>query len=120
VTEPRTVGPPVVDTAVLEGLCRDLGGDRELVRTVIGAYLEQLDHRRSALSTAIDAGDADGVHAAAHALASTSLTLGVRAVAEPTRSLELEAQRDDLSSAMRWRSALDRVIPDVRAVLGSW
>jgi HPt (histidine-containing phosphotransfer) domain-containing protein len=110
----------LVDTAVLEALCRDLGGDRAVVQSVIGVYLEQLDGRRSALFDAIDANDYDQVHAAAHALASTSVTLGVTAVAQPARRLEQEARRGDLSAATRWRTELDVVIPDVRAALEAW
>jgi HPt (histidine-containing phosphotransfer) domain-containing protein len=120
VTDPPPTGAAVVDVAVLDELCRDLGGDRELVRAVLRTYLDQLDQRWRAVADAIVDGDADGVHAAAHALTSTSVTLGVRAVFEPTRTLEDHARRGDLLEAPSLLEYIERAIPEVRVALGAW
>jgi HPt (histidine-containing phosphotransfer) domain-containing protein len=118
--DPTPYDLAAVDTVVLDGLCRDLGDDRDAVRSVVRTYLDQLDHRRRVLAEAVVARDAPGVHAAAHALRSTSVTLGVHVLAEPAHSLELNAGRGDMSSAQALLERIDRAVPAVRTCLEAW
>jgi HPt (histidine-containing phosphotransfer) domain-containing protein len=77
------VAEAVIDESVLEGLA-DALGDREIVRGIVAVYLNELDARIEAIAAAPPAERA----AAAHALKSPSVTLGVIAMHEPSHRIE--------------------------------
>ena len=109
-----------IDTQVLDRLCNDVGDDRELVRSVIGAYLERIDERCAAIRTAIAAREPDAVVLAAHALASPSLTVGVRAVFAPVRAIEDLARFGDMGEAEELLGLVESRLPEVRQALSAW
>jgi HPt (histidine-containing phosphotransfer) domain-containing protein len=108
-----------IDVHVIEQLAVDLD-DRDLVRSVLCAYLEHLPMRRDALADAIAANDVTAVVSAAHALASASVTLGVRAIFAPARAIEDYARFGDLSEALELLQVIDQQAVDVMAVLHAW
>ncbi|MGD9792726.1 MAG: Hpt domain-containing protein [Acidimicrobiia bacterium] len=108
-----------VDVHVLEQLADDLA-DRDIVRSVLVAYLDHLASRRDGLAAAIAGRDVDAVISTAHALASASVTVGVRAIFAPARAIEDHARFGDLSEADDLLSVIDQQVVEVRSVLGSW
>jgi HPt (histidine-containing phosphotransfer) domain-containing protein len=73
----------LIDESVLEGLVAALD-DREIVRGIVAVYLSELDSRIEAIAAAAPAERA----AAAHALKSPSITLGVVAMHSPSHRIE--------------------------------
>lgn len=81
----------LIDESVLEGLV-DALGDREIVRSIVAVYLAELDTRIAAIAAASSAERA----AAAHALKSPSVTLGVVAMHTPSHRIEHSPDDEDL------------------------
>jgi HPt (histidine-containing phosphotransfer) domain-containing protein len=79
------VAEPLIDESVLQGLA-DALDDREIVRGIVAVYLNELDARIEAIAAASPAERA----AAAHALKSPSVTLGVTAMHVPSHRIEKE------------------------------
>jgi HPt (histidine-containing phosphotransfer) domain-containing protein len=97
---------PLIDESVLQGLV-DALGDREVVRSIVAVYLAELDTRIAAIADASPAERA----AAAHALKSPSVTLGVAAMHRPSHRIEHtpedeEVLRDSLGSLRANRAAV--------------
>jgi PAS domain S-box-containing protein len=111
---PRVVSaPPGADTAALDLLADQLGSVAP-VRSIVGTFLQELEHRELAVAEAVDSGDADLLHRTAHTLRSMSGTLGANDLDALSRTLEqgafppesatLEAFADAVRST---RTALD-------------
>ena len=86
-------GPTVVDPAAVRGLVDELD-DPELVATVLGTYLRELDGRVTAIEDGLRAGDREAVSRAAHTLKSTSAAVGAVELAERCADLEAWGRRD--------------------------
>lgn len=108
-----------IDVHVLEQLVADLD-DRDIVRSVLAAYLDHLADRRDALAASIADRDLAAVIATAHALASASVTVGVRAIFAPSRAIEDHARFGDLSEADDLLSVIDQQVAPVKAALQAW
>ena len=108
-----------IDVPVIEQLANDLE-DRDLVRTILGAYVEHFDSRRDAVAAAIADTNLAEVISAAHALASASVTIGVRAIFAPARAIEDQARHGDLSEAADLLAVIDEQAPSVVAALQAW
>jgi HPt (histidine-containing phosphotransfer) domain-containing protein len=79
----------LIDESVLQGLV-DALDDREIVRGIVAVYLNELDARIEAIAAAAPGERA----AAAHALKSPSVTLGVVAMHQPSHRIEQEPADD--------------------------
>lgn len=86
-------GPTVVDPAAVRGLVDELD-DPELVATVLGTYLRELDGRVTAIEDGLRAGDREAVSRAAHTLKSTSAAVGAVELADRCADLEAWGRRD--------------------------
>ena len=97
---------PLIDESVLQGLV-DALDDREIVRGIVAVYLNELDARIDAIADAPPATRA----AAAHALKSPSVTLGVVAMHRPSHRIEKEPDdevvlREELATIRASRAAV--------------
>ncbi len=105
---------------VLDDIQERLGGDEELIREVVTAFVKDLPARLSDLEVAVQRRDAAAVQASAHALKGAAANVSAAALAECSHSLEIVARSgtyDDrlaLSTWMRLQSEAERVM----AVLG--
>jgi HPt (histidine-containing phosphotransfer) domain-containing protein len=109
-----------VDLAVLAQLTEDVGDDRDLVRNVLATWLEHYPSRRAALGEALAAEDCPAVVAAAHALASASVTVGVVGVSVPARAIEHSAQDGTLVGSAERLAQIDGVLDAVRRIIAQW
>jgi signal transduction histidine kinase/DNA-binding response OmpR family regulator/HPt (histidine-containing phosphotransfer) domain-containing protein len=81
-----------------------LGGDRELFADVIRLFLEDCPARVAAIKVAIDAHDADGLRAAAHALKGVAANLSAAGLFEAAHVLERLGAQSRLEPAeAAWR-----------------
>jgi len=113
-------GEVPVDGRTLEQLrALQRAGTPSVLAKVIGLYDTEAPALLSAMRRAVTAGDADGLHRAAHKLKSTSATLGATRLAELCRALEAEVRiEDDAASRLEAIEAeYDRVRPALQAVL---
>ena len=108
-----------IDVHVIEQLATDLD-DRDLVRTILDAYVQYFDSRRDALAAAIADKNLAEVISAAHALASASVTIGVRAIFAPARAIEEHVRNGDLSEAADLLAVIDEQAPLVVTALQAW
>jgi HPt (histidine-containing phosphotransfer) domain-containing protein len=108
-----------VDCTVLDTLAEEIG-DREIVRSVVGAYLGEMDTRMLAIVSAVAAGDVQATVMAAHTLKSTSVTVGAGALAAPAKELEFLARGGTLDGAGDLVARLRDAVPAVRASLATW
>lgn len=81
---------PVLDPATLDRLAAETGG-ADVVRQIVGLYLDELPGRLTALAQGVDGGR-DALHRVAHSLRSSSALLGVRVLEGLCGVLESEAQ----------------------------
>jgi HPt (histidine-containing phosphotransfer) domain-containing protein len=81
----------LIDESVLQGLA-DALDDREIVRGIVAVYLNELDARIEAIA----ASSPDVRAAAAHALKSPSVTLGIVAMHQPSHRIEQTPDDDDV------------------------
>ena len=103
----------LIDESVLQGLV-DALDDREIVRGIVAVYLNELDARIEAIAAALPATRA----AAAHALKSPSVTLGIVAMHQPSHRIE---QMPDDEAVLRDELANLRASqPAVVAALRCW
>jgi PAS domain S-box-containing protein len=114
---------PVLDPEVLENLRKlDHPGKPSLVARIAQAYLDDTPSRLESLRIAVEASDSDGIRLAAHALKSSSLNVGARAVGELCRALEARASEGSknggsLAGAGDLADRIRREFDGVRAAL---
>ena len=96
---------------------RRLGGDEELVRDIVGLFLEDYPVRMAAIQSAIDSGQADGIRRAAHALKGGASTMSAVAVAEAAGRIEASGEAGDLASVGDLFAALTSEMERLAAVL---
>ena len=83
---------PDFDVAVLEDL---VGGEGEVVRQLLGDYLESLRSARAELESAFESGDLAVVAAISHRLKSSSRSVGAMALGHLCSDLERAAKSGD-------------------------
>ena len=103
----------LIDESVLQGLV-DALDDREIVRGIVAVYLNELDARIEAIAAAAPPARA----AAAHALKSPSVTLGIVAMHQPSHRIEQMPDDDDVLRDELANLRASR--PDVVSVLRRW
>ncbi len=81
---------PVLDPSTLERLASETGG-ADVVRQIVGLYLDEMPGRLAALTLGVDGGR-ENLHRVAHSLRSSSALLGVRALEGLCGGLESEAK----------------------------
>jgi HPt (histidine-containing phosphotransfer) domain-containing protein len=87
------------------------GGDDELLREIVGIFVEDAPRMIDELRAAIRAGSADAARRAAHTLKGSVAVLGARALAAAARETEGHARAGDLDAAA---SAFSRVEEEAR------
>ncbi len=97
---------PAATPAPLDGaaLLARVGGDADLMRTVIQLFMEDCPARLAAIHAAVVAGDAEQLRISAHALRGAAGTLSAPGVVEATRVLERIGAENRLEAAeAAWR-----------------
>ena len=85
---------------------------------VIGAYLVDTPPRIVQLRAAVDAGDAEALRKAAHALKSSSANVGAERLASLFKELEALGRSATVDGAGALVASLDEELPRVLAALG--
>ncbi len=108
----------VLDAAAVKAL-RELAGPEnpEFFPGLAAAYLKDLPGRLAAVKAALDAGDAEALRQAAHALKGSSANVGALRLNKICRTLEAAAKAGALPAAAELREALDKAAPAARAAL---
>jgi HPt (histidine-containing phosphotransfer) domain-containing protein len=111
---------PALDRSVMKGFAEELGdGAEDIVRELIGVYLEDAPGLLRELRQALDVNDASILDRAAHTLKSSSATLGAKGLAALCLELERSARSGDTSIASdqveRIDAELQRVSDELRA-----
>ena len=119
---PRETPPPshlnILDHKMLDSLrALQRKGGRDIVRTVIDQYLYETPQLLQALRTAIDRDDAKGLHSTAHALKSTSATVGAMTSSALCKELEMMGRTEQLTHAGAVLAQLEADYPLVQAAL---
>ena len=118
---PRPVGaePPVVDPSVLGTLAERLGPRAPaFLASLLGTWETETTARMTALDAAVEAGDAEGVSRAAHALKGSSGSMGALRLAAVAAEVETGSGAGGLDLA----AAQQRLVAEVeqaRAALGA-
>ncbi len=110
-----------LDGSILDQLHSALGHDTAVIRNIIDNYMAGMPDRLSALNNAA-ANDPALLERAAHALASPSATLGVRAIAEPCIALEraVENGRPSAECVAGLIERIEAAVEPAYAALRSW
>jgi CheY-like chemotaxis protein len=116
----HTPDGPALDRSVMRGFAEELGeGADDIVRELIGVYLEDAPGLLHELRQALDVSDARVLDRAAHTLKSSSATLGAKGLAAICLELEQSARHGDTSRASeqvgRIEAELQRVSDELRA-----
>jgi HPt (histidine-containing phosphotransfer) domain-containing protein len=90
------------------------GGDDDLLREIIGIFLEDFPRMLEDLERALGAGDADAVRRAAHTLKGSVAVLGATALAAVAKDAEDHARAGDLDAA---RDDIARVQAEARRLV---
>jgi len=113
----------VLDPSALMSIA---GGNKELVKELVGLYWQSLPKQMAQLREALDAGDASQCRYWAHALKGMSLNLSAHQTADIALEMELAGRDGDLSavedmwqrlsaSVDRLQQATDRILADINA-----
>jgi len=109
---------PALDRQVLQDLREIAGDDFEgLIAEVIDSYLEDSPPRVQAIHSAIAHDDANALHQSAHALKSSSLTIGATGLAKLCAELEALGRTGNLEPASTLISQFDAEYERVVAAL---
>ena len=105
---------PVIDLPVVLERVED---DRELLRELVGLFLDDAPPRLTAIHDAVDSRDADGLRRSAHALKGSAGNLAALAVFEAARELELTAPTGDWTHAQEACAVLESELRRLTPVL---
>jgi len=113
-TEPP---PAIIDVEAALAL---VGGDADLLRELVGLFLESYPQQQDELVRAAEAGDTKTAARAAHTLKSSLSTLGAKPIARLAQRIEIALTQGDLSSATplveRLRDALAALEPAMKSL----
>jgi len=97
-----------------------VGGDFELLREVVGLFLEDYPRALEKIRRAVASNDASGVEHHAHSLKGSVSTFGAKDVFESALALEKQGRNGDLSGAPEalrtLENALQNLRPDLEAL----
>src|SRR5262249_43102884 len=93
------------------------GGDRELLRDLVGIFLEHCGHWLADLRTALASGEPARVRSAAHAVKGSLAPLGARAAYETAQRLETMGREGCLTGAAQVHESLEAEIARLQPVL---
>ena len=97
-----------------------VGGDFELLREVVGLFLDDYPRAIEKIRGAVAANDASGVEHNAHSLKGSVSTFGATEVFESALALEKQGRSGNLSGAVdglkRLEDALQALRPDLEAL----
>ena len=96
-----------------------LGGDRELARAVLAAFLSDVPDRVRDLAAALPDGDAESIMRQAHTIKGAAINFSAPMMAELAEKIEHCARDGQMEEARRQGPDLERAMDDVlRAVEG--
>ncbi|MGE0445794.1 MAG: Hpt domain-containing protein [Vicinamibacterales bacterium] len=84
-----------------------VGGDTEVLREIVGLFLEDVPMRLAALSEALHEGDLTATYRAAHTLKGAAGNFGVPAIMQAALAVEQQAKGGDLAAARQAAAALE-------------
>jgi len=97
-----------------------VGGDFELLREVVGLFLDDYPRTLEKIRSAVAANDASGVEHNAHTLKGSVSTFGAKDVFESALALEKQGRSGNLSCAQdglrKLENALQALRPDLEAL----
>ncbi len=109
--ERQTASPEVFDRRqAMEATC----DDPELLREIVGIFLEDLPRMVSELRNAVATRDKETLRRAAHTLKGSVSVLGGSALAAAAKDLEARARASDLDA---WRGGLARVEEEAKRLV---
>jgi PAS domain S-box-containing protein len=91
-----------------------VGGDFELLREVVGLFLDDYPRALEKIRTAVAANDASGVEHNAHSLKGSVSTFGAKDVFEAALALEKLGRSGNLSGAQDGLRTLEKALQDLR------
>ncbi len=92
---------PTLDEGVLTELMESTGGDIGFVRELVETYLADTPAQLEAMTTAVEADDADALVRPAHTLKSSSATVGAMRLSSVARELEMAGRTGTLEASVR-------------------
>src|SRR5687767_13150656 len=110
----------IIETAALDQLSEDLGGDPEPVRDLIQSYLHEAPIALKRVRLAIERGNAADLAAAAHSLKSSSAMLGARGISVIAVELEKLGRSGTITGASEKFATMNQLFPRVEQALRSW
>jgi signal transduction histidine kinase/DNA-binding response OmpR family regulator len=122
---PETAGGPEAAADGAEGvvdreeLLQRVLGDRDLLRELIGLFLEACPGQLAAIRAAVSAGDAGALERAAHAFKGSVGHFAARDAFELALRLELMGQKGELEGAPETCSALEVAVERLRPALAA-
>ena len=105
---------PVIDLPIVLERVED---DRELLRELVGLFLDDAPLRVRAIHDAVDSRDADGLRRSAHALKGSAGNLAALAVFEAAKDLERTAPTGDWTHAEEACAVLESELQRLTPVL---
>jgi len=106
-----------LDPIAVDSLLEMIGGDPEMVREIVNAFLEDAPDRLAEIATGLADGDATVVRRAAHTLKANGLTFGALGFAEACRKLEEVAGNGALDGAAPIAAEIERSWSAVRPAI---
>jgi HPt (histidine-containing phosphotransfer) domain-containing protein len=102
-----------------EALAR-VGGDRELLRELVGSFLQECPRWLEEVRAAVGRRDPARLRRAAHTLKGALGTLGAAVAFEAAQALETMGRDGDLSGAEEACSVLEEAVRRLDAALPAW
>ena len=110
----------VIDTSVLQSLSQLVGNEAPMIiGELIDCYLKDADSRLADMSTAINQGDAQSLHEAAHTLKSASGNVGANGIADLCQQLEVIGRGGSIDGTKEIFTQLQKEYEDVKNALSS-
>ena len=94
-----------------------VGGDVELLREVVGLFLDDYPHAVEKIRKAVAAKDSSGLEHHAHSLKGSVSTFGAKDVFEMALALEKQGRGGDLSNAVENLHKLEKALKALRPEL---
>lgn len=94
-----------------------VGGDFELLREVVGLFLDDYPQALDKIREAVTAGDQANLERQAHSLKGSVSTFGAKEAFEAALSLEKQGRNGDLTSAAEGLSRLEQALSALRPEL---
>jgi histidine phosphotransfer protein HptB len=94
---------PIVDDRVLTELTESTGGDIGFVRELVETYIADTPAQLEAMTSAVEADDADALVRPAHTLKSSSATVGAMRLSSVARELEMAGRAGGLEATVPGR-----------------